>query len=393
MKQITSGSIARNLMDEFANLTGMLSDGKLPRRYLWTDAFAVCNFLGLYQQTNDEHYKKFALHLVDQVHFILGRHHDDDPRTGWISGLSEQEGILHPTQGGLRIGKGMNERGPKDPYDEQLEWDRDGQYFHYLTKWMHALNRVSRVTGDPTCSRWAIELAKVTHDKFTYVPSSGGQKRMYWKMSIDLSYPLVTSMGQHDPLDGLITYLQLQPTAVNDPDKSADFDLSAEIKDMAAMCEGKSWATDDPLGIGELLSNSYKLAQLIVIEEFEQAALLDVLLDSSLIGLQAYTRGRNPLMTPAKYRLAFRELGLSIGLHAIEKLQGLIKQTPRDLKMTRHLHSQIENLMRYTPFSEVIEAFWLEPANRQASTWREHRDINMVMLATSLAPDGYLSPG
>ena len=156
---------------------------------------------------------------------------------------------------------------------------------------------------------------------------------MYWKMSIDLSYPLVASMGQHDPLDGFITYLQLQSTAVKDPDTSAEFDLSAEIKDMADMCEGKSWATDDPLGIGELLSTAYKLAQLIMIEGFDQAALLDVLLDSSLISLQAYTRGRNPLISPANYRLAFRELGLSIGLHAIEKLQGLIRQTPRDFKM------------------------------------------------------------
>ena len=207
-------------MSEFADLTGLLSDSKVPRRYLWTDAFAVCNFLGLYCQTQDEQYKKLALHLIDQVHFILGRHRDDDPRTGWISGLSEQEGRLHPTKGGLRIGKGMNERGPGDPYDEQLEWDRDGQYYHYLTKWMHALNRASRVTGDPTCNRWAIELAKTAHARFTYVPSSGGQKRMHWKMSIDLSYPLVASMGQHDPLDGFITYLQLQSTAEKDPDRS-----------------------------------------------------------------------------------------------------------------------------------------------------------------------------
>jgi hypothetical protein len=378
-------------MIEFANLTGLLSNSTAPRRYLWTDAFAVCNFLGLYLQTPDEQYKKLALHLVDQVHFILGRHRDDDPRTGWISGLPEQEGRLHPTRGGLRIGKGMNERMPGDPYDEQLEWDRDGQYYHYLTKWMHALNRVSVVTGDQACNRWAIELAKTAHARFTYLPSSGNQKRMYWKMSIDLSYPLVTSMGQHDPLDGYITYLQLQSTAEKDSDTSAAFDLSAEIKDMAGMFEGKGWVTDDPLGIGELLSTSYKLAQLIMIEGFDQAALLDVLLDSSLIGLQAYTRGRNPLMSPAKYRLAFRELGLSIGLHAIEKLQGLIKQTPRDFKMKRRLHSQIENLMRYTPVGEVIETFWLEPANRKAGNWREHRDINMVMLATSLAPDGYLA--
>jgi hypothetical protein len=391
MEQNASRSIALNLMSEFANLTGLLPGSNMPRRYLWTDAFAVCNFLGLYLQTRDEQYKKLALNLVDQVHFILGRHRDDDPRTGWISGLPEQEGRLHPTRGGLRIGKGMNERMPGDPYDAQLEWDRDGQYYHYLTKWMHALNSVSTITGDPTSNRWAIDLAKTVHARFTYLPSSGDQKRMYWKMSIDLSYPLVASMGQHDPLDGFITYLQLQSTAVKDPNKSAEFDLSEEIKDMADMCEGKSWVTDDPLGIGELLSTAYKLAQLIMIEGFDQAALLDVLLDSSLISLQAYSRGTSPLISPANYRLAFRELGLSIGLHAIEKLQRLIRHTPRDLKMRQRLHSQTEHLMRYTPLGEVIETFWLEPANRQASNWREHRDINMVMLATSLAPDGYLT--
>jgi len=40
---------------------------------------------------------------------------------------------------------------------------------------------------------------------------------------------------------------------------------------------------------------------------------------------------------------------------------------------------------------EDIEMFWLERTNREANTWTEHRDINMVMLATSLAPDGYLT--
>ncbi len=47
--------------------------------------------------------------------------------------------------------------------------------------------------------------------------------------------------------------------------------------------------------------------------------------------------------------------------------------------------------MRYTPLSEIIEKFWLERKNREASSWTQHRDINMVMLATSLAPDGYLT--
>ncbi|HTP04544.1 MAG TPA: hypothetical protein VMM54_05275 [Nitrospirota bacterium] len=390
MGKDASKSIVRNMMIEFANQTGLLSAMELPRRYLWTDAFAVCNFLELYRQTSDEQYKKLALHLVDQVHNVLGRYRDDDPRTGWISGLDEQEGRLHPTRGGLRIGKGMNERRPDDPYDEQLEWDRDGQYYHYLTKWMHALNQVSRITADSIYNRWAIELAKTAHAKFTYVPSYGDQKRMYWKMSTDLSYPVVLTMGHHDPLDGFITYLQLQATAEKDSIKSKWFDLSAEITDMVNICKGKNWATDDPLGIGEILSAAYKLAQLIITEGFEQVDLLDVLLHASLVGLQSYVR-TNPLKMPANYRLAFRELGLSVGLHAIEKLLGLVKHTSLDSRMKRLLQSRTENLLQYASLSNIIEAYWLEPANRRTSEWMAHRDINMVMLATSLAPDVYLS--
>jgi len=390
MGRDVSKSMVREIMIEFADLTGLSPAGEVPRRYLWTDAFAVCNFLELYRQSNDDQYRKIALNLVDQVHGILGRHRDDDPRTGWISGLGEQEGRMHPTEGGLRIGKGMNERRSDDPCDEQLEWDRDGQYYHYLTKWMHALNRVSRVTGSSIYNRWAIELAKTVHAGFTYVSSSGGQKRMYWKVSIDLSYPLVPSMGHHDPLDGLITYLELQASAENDSTKSARLNLSAEIADMVNMCEGKSWATDDPLGLGELLSTAYKLAQLIIRKDMEQAELLDVLAASSLIGLQSYAR-RNPLKLPADYRLAFRELGLSIGLHAIERLPELIKQIPGDSNLKHRLHARTESLMRYMPLSDIIEQFWLHAANRQAESWMAHRDINMVMLATSLAPDGYLS--
>ena len=390
MEPQSSRSMVKKIMAEYAELTGLSPAGEKPRRYLWTDAFAVCNFLELYRQTGDENYRQLALHLVDQVHHVLGRHRDDDPRTGWISGLDEQNGEMHPTVGGLRIGKGMNERRPGDLYDERLEWDRDGQYYHYLTKWMHALNQVTRATGDSTYTRWAMELAKSAHARFTYVPSLGDQKRMYWKMSVDLSYPLVSSMGHHDPLDGFITYLQLQAMAAKAPETSTMPDLGPEIADMARICEGKNWATDDPLGIGELLSSAYRLAQLIASEGIDLADLLDALLNASRTGLQSCERG-NALTLPADYRLAFRELGLSIGLHAAEKLRGLIEQTPRDFKMKNRLQSRMEDMMRYAPLVGVIEAFWLAPANRQGESWTGHRDINTVMLATSLAPDGYLS--
>ena len=92
------------IMIEFAKKTGLSPECSIPARYLWTDAYAVCNFLGLYRQTNNELYKHFALLLIDQVHATLGRHRRDGPRTGWISGLAEEEGRRHPTKGGLRIG-------------------------------------------------------------------------------------------------------------------------------------------------------------------------------------------------------------------------------------------------------------------------------------------------
>jgi hypothetical protein len=80
---------------------------------LWTDAFAVCNFLDLARLTGEGSYADLALRLVDRVHHVLGRHRADDARTGWISGLGEQEGASHPTRGGLRIGKVRPERRPE----------------------------------------------------------------------------------------------------------------------------------------------------------------------------------------------------------------------------------------------------------------------------------------
>jgi len=382
--------MALEMMTSFADQTGLLPPTKIPRRYLWTDAFAVCNYLELYRQTSDEEYKHLALRLVDQVHNTLGRHREDGSRTGWISDLDEEEGKIHPTKGGLRIGKQMNERMPGDPYDERLEWDRDGQYYHYLTKWMHALNRVSRVIEDPIFNVLAIELAKTAHAAFTYVPLSGGRKRMYWKMSIDLSHPLVESMGHHDPLDGYITYSQLQATAAKGPEGSAPPPLHAEIADMANICERRNWTTDDPLGLGGLLDAACRVTQLIISESFEQTDLLNTLLDACLVGLRFYARN-NSLELPAEYRLAFRELGLSIGLRAAGKMQGLIVKNPGFFNSKYPPHSRIETLRGFAPLIKAIESFWLEPANREATSWADHCDINRVMLSTSLSPDGYLS--
>ena len=248
--------LTQALMEEFADSTGVSGKAK-PRRYLWTDAFAVCNFLGLARQTGNDRYLQFARQLVDQVHHVLGRHRDDDPRQGWISGLPDEEGERHPTRGGLRIGKPQNERGPDQPADSQLEWHQDGQYFHYLTKWMHALFRMGQETDEPHFRQWAAELAATAFNAFSYRIASGSPKRLVWKMSIDLSRPLISSMGQHDPLDGLITCLELQTAPGFD--QADGTDLTPAIVNLTQMCAQGRWATEDPLGIGGLLDAATRL--------------------------------------------------------------------------------------------------------------------------------------
>ena len=165
------------LMRGFAERTGLTAE-RPTQRYLWTDAFAVCSFLGLARLTGESSYADWALRLVDQVHHVLGRHRADDMRTGWISGLAEREGESHPTRGGLRIGKPLPERGPGEPFDQGLEWERDGQYLHYLTKWMHALDQVSAATGDPRFNLWARELAEAAHAAFVRAVGGRAGRRM-----------------------------------------------------------------------------------------------------------------------------------------------------------------------------------------------------------------------
>ena len=379
---------AKKIMVDFASITGLEPHSLNPKRYLWTDAFAVCNYLELYKQTSDKNFLNLALKLTDQVHHTLGRYRDDDPREGWISGLDDEFGEIHPTLGGLRIGKELNERPTNEPTNERLEWDRDGQYYHYLTKWMHALCKVSRATSDPVYTKWALELAQTAHKGFTYRTPKG--KKMYWKMSIDLSHPQVHSMGQHDPLDGYLTYIELQIANQNFGQYLPD--LTHEIDDMTPICKGMSFYTDDPLGIGGLLSDAMKASQLIINSSvsINLEILLQDLLISALLGLKSYVK-KNAQGYPIEYRLAFREMGVSIGIKGIYYLKILLESHKNSFKEHDYLFHQVEDLMEYMPLADSLEKFWLKKENRKSKTWIEHQKINMVMLATSLVPCGFLT--
>ncbi|HZD44058.1 MAG TPA: hypothetical protein VE134_08395, partial [Methanomicrobiales archaeon] len=142
----------------------------------------------------------------------------------------------------------------------------------------------------------------------------------------------------------------------------------------------------DPLGIGGLLFDASRIAQLMVLAGFGSRELLERVLDAALIGLHSFD-SRDSLGLPAGYRLAFRELGLSIGLSAVERLWKEIEENPTvfdDIKW------RIQSLEEYMPLKDAIELFWLDGRNREAVTWTEYQDINRVMLATSLAPGEFL---
>lgn len=367
---------AAALMGNFAERTGVTA-GAPQKRYLWTDAFAVCNFLALAQATRDARQVELARELIDRVHHTLGRFRVGDVRSGWISGLDELEGERHPTRGGLRIGKPQPERAPHEAFDEDLEWERDGQYFHYLTKWMHALDQFARAQREPRYNFWARELAETARRAFSGKRGAGARRGIVWKMSVDLSRPLVAAMGAHDPLDGFTTFAELSATArnlSNSAETSAALPLEQESHELFMMLDESSWASADPLGIGGLLMDSARLAQLPL--EFETSDLLDRVLAEAVLGLCSYA-AEEPLARPGWQRLAFRELGLAIGLAGLRYIK-------------RAKPSLLSAAERFVPLGERIVAFWANPAQHKATSWTEHRDINEVMLATSFLPDGLL---
>jgi hypothetical protein len=129
------------------------------------------------------------------------------------------------------------------------------------------------------------------------------------------------------------------------------------------MIDPAGLATADPLGIGGLLVDAYRLHQL-----GREPALRDAILVAARAGLAHYDK-RGEVRRPAVQRLAFRELGLAIGLAAVERME-------------------VGDFARFMPLRDAIIELW--PAHREDPTYLEHQDINDVMLATSLLPNGFL---
>lgn len=293
-------------------------------RYLWTDAFGVCNFLTLFHETKDEKYLIQAEALITNVHHVLGKNRSGTKRLG-------QATEENPLLGGLRIGKVAPEG----------DRDGDGQYFHYLTKWMFALNRMSIAKHEPHYNLWAIQLAQAVHPHFVHRVND--KLRMFWKMSIDLSKPMVRSEGNLDPYDGYVTYRLLQQTAHDDSI------LKKEIAEMNEMVQQKyqHYFSDDPLDLGEALWLQHWFANEEWATSIRHASLRSL---ERLWKIDYFSKSNI-------YRLAFREFGTSIGVQVTEEAIGTWQQ--RVAELNEH---------------------W------SRSLYSRDRDITPVMFCTSLLP-------
>jgi len=382
-------------MRRFIERTGVVEGHARSRRYLWTDAYAVLALLGLHRQTRRQEHLDLARALARRVHHELGQFRPDDARHGWISGLPPTAGERHPTIGGLRIGKPEPERPAGAAFDDRLEWDRDGQYFHYLTKWMVALNRLAHATGESVWNDWAIDLACTSWPAFAAPSDESGTPRMHWKMSTDLLRPLVASMGHHDPLDGLATFSELQASQRRLGGSRSHGTLDAARADMLAMCEqSHSWATTDALGIGGLLLDLSAIVRLTAAGECEAGHTLDRALADAVRSLGAFASSRE-IDRPVQGRLAFREIGLAIGLHAAESIRPTILHARSRFGRPADLERRLGNaqaILEHLELRDEIERCWIDPYAQATPVWRSHEDINAAMLAASLVPDACSAP-
>ncbi|KAK3368186.1 hypothetical protein B0H63DRAFT_514862 [Podospora didyma] len=276
-------------------------------RYLWTDAFGVVNFITLSKETKSPVYLTLAKRLASTVHDVLGTTRDGTARL-------HRATDLEPLGGGLRIGK-IDEHGS----------DGDGQYHHYLTLWMFALNRLSLATGEKEYNQLAVQLAKAIHPHFV-IRKEGHEPRMCTCRLKDIS---MRQLGV----------------------------LSVEIADYRLLMnrEGKLRSSSDPLdlGMGLWMCHFFRdedWARFLGSQSLEVAR---IILDDKH-GLPARDFSR---------RLSFREFGVCLGLQCF----GI------DEELTARVAAVID--------------FWQSYINDSAE--EDLRPISLVMYAAALVPGAF----
>ncbi|KAM0264302.1 hypothetical protein ACHAQJ_000792 [Trichoderma viride] len=298
-------------------------------RYLWTDAFGVVNFVTLFKETAKPKYLTLAKRLVTAVHDILGRTRDGSKR---LDGATDEE----PLRGGLRIGK-LDAKGS----------DGDGQYHHYLTLWMFALNRLSIAAGEAEYNDLAIQLARSVHPRFL-MHCLSGDLSMVWKISIDMKNVLVQTEGHLDAATGYVVYKLLQSTAAKQGHRNNV--LLQEINDYWILMarKGRLSPGNDLLDLGMCLWMCH------IWQDESWAVKLH---DKALLKAEELLDENSPIMLRgASRRLAFREFGTCVGVACWDVSDHLQSRVAALVEFwDRHLDSKDAD-DDLTPISRVMYA-------------------------------------
>jgi hypothetical protein len=235
-------------------------------RYLWTDAFGVVLLASLYATTGDSSYLDLARWVVADVERVLGRRR------------------------GIRIGEAS---------------DRQGQYFHYLAKWLYALCVLGRHL--PEYRERGVSLAREVHGAFV-VPGRG----VHWKMHEDLSGPEPGyGFGALDAFDGYVAYRLLDETA-----------LAREIADMRALIDrsASDLVVNQDLGLGMMLWTTHFFPD----EHWAQVQKTRCLAILDRLWVEEGYFCRAPGYRNVKF--AFTNYGVSVGLQAVDAMPGRISR-------------------------------------------------------------------
>mgnify|MGYP000272676830 CR=1 FL=1 len=320
---------------------GLCHDG-LQRRYLWTDAFGVLAYLSLadqleQQQTPEkaETYRAAAHRLIHVVHDCLGQPRSDTDKTMQMTkDMASPNGNV-----GLRIGKAHH----RQVTDAGMSYD--GQYWHYIDKWLLALSRAGRVEDG----------CRIGKSVFPYFfdagpNGDGSQGGIRWKLSVDATPPpsLQRAYASDDTLVALIVFSILERQRQNKDSSTVIPSLAPEIAMLEKSLEFyKPRVTDDPLGWG-----------------------LEALYDQFLQGhprRQALHSLHQRALHPSHFSLPFRLYGAMIGARIAGK----------EVAPTSMVNDLIVQSLEYQ-------------AGAIQRGYEEHSTINRVMLATVLLCPGQL---
>ena len=207
---------------------------------------------------------------------------------------------------------------------------------------------MSLARGEPGYNALAVQLMQGVHSRFVAQAGRPGA-HSYWKMSVDLSKPLVPSEGNLDAFDALSVLRLLREAGV----EGVPSLLGKEISDWEAIVQRKMYTggfhSADALDLGEAL-------QTAAWHPAEPWARM--LTDTSLRTLeQMWQGGEFDSAARSRWRLGFREMGTAIGVQVCAASREAWRERV-----------------------EALQRFW-----RPRLTERDS-DITPVMFVTSLLP-------